>query len=482
MEYGMTDIPLTIKDAAAALRNGAITSVDLTRVMLERIDTLNPSLGAFIAVTPDTALAAARQADADLQQSVDKGPLHGIPLGVKDIIATRDAPTTANSHVLDPEWGAGWDAPVVERLRTAGAVILGKTVTSEFACGAPDPDNGFPMPKNPWNLEHSAAGSSAGTGIAVAAGLALGGLGTDTGGSVRGPAASNGHTGLKVTFGRVPKFGCVPLGYSLDSVGPMARTAWDCAALLKVIAGYDPRDPTAADVPVADYTAALTSNIRGLRVGVPTNYFFDVPDLDLEVKNAVLAGIEVLKGLGADVREVHIPHAEVAKNANNLILAADGLAYHRDDLRDRWQSYGRYTRTVIARGAMFTASDYVQAQRFRSYFKKVIASAMADLDVLVTPTSTTPAEKIADMNMTRRMLGVSFTGIWNLVGLPALAVPCGFSSGGLPLSMQIVGKPFEEATVLSVGDAYQQSVDWQLRVPPIAQVPLTSSSRPVLTS
>jgi aspartyl-tRNA(Asn)/glutamyl-tRNA(Gln) amidotransferase subunit A len=478
----MTDIPLTIRDAARALRNGEITSVALTRALLDRIDRLNPRLGAFIAVTPDTALAAAQQADADLRQSIDRGPLHGIPLGVKDIIATRDAPTTANSHILDPEWGTGWDAPVVERLRAAGAVILGKTVTSEFACGSPDPDNGFPMPKNPWNLDHSAAGSSAGTGIAVAAGLALGGLGTDTGGSVRGPASANGHTGLKVTFGRVPKFGCVPLGYSLDSVGPMARTAWDCAAMLQVISGYDPRDPTSAEVPVPDYAAALTNNVRGLRVGVPTSYFFDAPDLDTEVKHAVLAGVDVLKGLGAVVREVDIPHAEVARTANNVILAADGLAYHRDDLRDRWQSYGRYTRTVIARGAMYTAPDYVQAQRFRSYFKKVVSTAMADLDVLVTPTSTTPAERIADMDMSRRMLGVSFTGVWNLVGLPGLAVPCGFSSSGLPLSLQIVGKPFEEATVLCAGHVYQQAVDWHLRVPPIAQFPLTSSSRPVLTS
>ena len=230
---------------------------------------LNPALGAFIAVTADGATAAARQADADFARGVDKGPLQGIPLGVKDIIATRDAATTANSHILDRNWGVDRDAPVVERLRGAGAVLMGKTVTSEFACGAPDPDNGFPIPKNPWNLDHSASGSSAGSGIAVAAGLVLGALGTDTGGSVRGPASANGHTGLKVTFGRVPKFGCVPLGYSLDSIGPMARTAWDCAALLGVMAGYDPRDPTAADEPVPDYTASLTGDIVGLRIGVP---------------------------------------------------------------------------------------------------------------------------------------------------------------------------------------------------------------------
>jgi aspartyl-tRNA(Asn)/glutamyl-tRNA(Gln) amidotransferase subunit A len=188
------------------------------------------------------------------------------------------------------------------------------------------------------------------------------------------------------------------------------------------------------------------------------------------VKSAVLDGIEVLRRAGAVVREVTIPHVEVAKNANNLIWASEAFAYHQEDLRTRWELYGRYTRTMIARGALFNGPDYVQAQRVRSYFKKAVAAVMADLDVLITPTSTTPAEKIADMDMQRRLLGASFTGVWNLIGLPALAVPCGFSSTGLPLSMQIVGKPFDEATVLQVGDAYQQSVDWQLRVPPIAMM------------
>jgi aspartyl-tRNA(Asn)/glutamyl-tRNA(Gln) amidotransferase subunit A len=469
MDHAMNDMPLTIKSAAAALRDGQSTSVALTSAMLNRIEHLNPRLGAFIAVSAETAMAAARQADAELDRGLDKGPLQGIPLGVKDIIATQDAPTTANSHILDRSWGAHWDAPVVERLRNAGAVIMGKTVTSEFACGAPDPDNGFPMPRNPWNLEHSAAGSSAGTGIGVAAGLILGGLGTDTGGSVRAPAAANGHTGLKVTFGRVPKFGCVPLGYSLDSIGPMARSAWDCAALLNVMAGYDPRDPTAADVPVPDYTAALTGTIQGLRIGVPSDYFFDTPELDAEVKAAVLEGIDVLKRQGAMVSEVALPHAEVAKNANHVVMTGDALAYHHDDLRDRWHLYGRYTRTVIARGAFFNASDYLQAQRFRSYFKKAVAAAMANVDVLVTPTSLTPAEKSADIDMAKRLLGGSFTAMWNLIGLPALAVPCGFSTSGLPLSMQIVGKPFDEPTVLKTGDAYQRACDWHLRVPPIAQ-------------
>lgn len=461
---------LTIKEAAAALRSGQFTSVQLTETLLERIEHLNGQLGAFITVTGESALAAARQADADLQAGTDKGPLQGIPIGVKDIIATREAPTTANSHILDRSWGAGWDAPVVERLRAAGSVVMGKTVTSEFACGSPDPDNGFPIPRNPWNLAHSAAGSSAGSGIAVAAGLVLGALGTDTGGSVRAPAAANGHTGLKVTFGRVPKFGCVPLGYSLDSIGPMARTAWDCAALLGRMAGYDARDTTSADEAVPDYTAALTGHVEGLRIGVPSPYFFDAPELDAEVKRAVLEAIDVLKNAGAVVRELTIPHADVAASATNLVWACEAFAYHRDDLRDRWNEYGRYTRPLLARGALYSGGDYNQAQRVRSYFQKAVARIMSDVDVLITPTTTTPAEKAGDVDMTKRLLGVSFMGMWNLIGLPALALPCGFSSTGLPLSMQIVGKPFDEATLLRLGDAYQRATDWQLRVPPIAEV------------
>ncbi len=219
-----------------------------------------------------------------------------------------------------------------------------------------------------------------------------------------------------------------------------------------------------------DYTAALDGSVAGLRIGVPTSYFFDVPELDAEVKTAVTDAIDLLARHGARVVEVAIPHADVARMANNIIWAAEGFAYHRDDLRTRWELYGRYTRTAIARGALFSGPDYLQAQRVRSYFKKAVAAVMDEVDVLVTPTSLTPAEKIAEMDMQRRLLGPSFTGMWNLIGLPALALPCGFSSSGLPLSMQVVGKPFDEATALRVGDAYQRLTDWHLRVPPIARL------------
>jgi len=463
------DIPLTIQDAAAALRAKQITSTELTSALLAKTKALNPTLGAFITVTEETALAEAAAADAKFAAGTDLGPLQGIPYGVKDIIATKDAPTTANGVILDPAWGEGWDAPVIERLRAAGAVLMGKLVLNEFAIGMPDAAKAFPMPQNPWDLERSGSGSSSGTGIAIAGGLVLGGLGTDTGGSTRGPSSWNGVSGMKQTFGRVPKFGCVPLGYSLDHINPMARSAWDCAAMLNVLAGYDRRDPTTVDVPVPDYTAGLTGSVAGMRIGVPTSYFFDSPELDPETKAAVLAGIEALKGAGAVVTEVHIPHAREAKDANQVIMYSEAFSYHKLDLAERFDDYGKYTSEVLTRGLLMTGGDLVQAHRFRSYFKKKVAEVMTDLDVLITPTSIGPAPKRADMSPSQQLRGPGFTPHWNLTGLPAMAIPCGFSSGPkpLPLSMQIIGKPFAEQTVFQVADAYQRLTDWHLQVPKV---------------
>ncbi|MCI2415904.1 amidase [Saccharopolyspora sp. K220] len=461
------DLPLTIEDAAAALRAGEVTATQLTSGFLDRIAALNNTLGAFVAVTPETALEAAAVADEDFAAGVDRGPLQGIPLAVKDIIATHDAPTTANSRVLDPEWGKGTDAPVVARLRAAGSVVLGKSTTSEFAIGLPDPDKGFLVPRNPWQLEHSASGSSSGTGIAVAAGLALGGLGTDTGGSVRSPAAFNGHTGLKVTFGRVPKNGVAPLGYTLDSVGPMARSAHDCAVLLEVMAGYDSGDPCAARVDVPKYAEMLTGDVRGLRIGMPIPYFYDSDEVSEEVRTSVFAAVEVLKGAGAEVDEIVVPHAKQAKDANHITLIAEAYAYHRDNLVNRWTDYGRYTRRTLVRGAFLNAGDYPQAQRFRSFFRRAVAELLREYDVLITPSSPSPAPRIDEMSPEKQLFSANFTGPWNLIGLPAAALPCGFSGAGLPLSMQIIGKPFAEGEVLKVADAYQRLTDWHRKVPEV---------------
>jgi aspartyl-tRNA(Asn)/glutamyl-tRNA(Gln) amidotransferase subunit A len=464
----MTTTPaLTIKDAAAALRDGSLTSTALSQEILDRAAALNPALGAYVEITAEAALEQARAADAALASGDDRGPLQGIPLAIKDIIAMKGAPTTANSRVLAPEWGAGTDAPVVARLRDAGAVFVGKSTTSEFAVGLPDPSKGFPVPHNPWNVEHTPAGSSSGTGVAVSAGLALGGLGTDTGGSVRSPAAVNGHTGLKVTFGRVPKSGVVPLGFSLDSIGPMARSAWDCAALLEVMAGYDPTDPNAAKEPVPAYTELLDGSVDGLRLALPMPYFFDHEQLDPEMRDAVLAAVKQLVGLGAVSTDAELSHAAEAKDANQIIMVAEAYAYHRNDLVNRWTDYGVHTRPTLARGAFYSAGDVAQAHRFRTLFSRQVAALFEKHDVIITPSAPTPAELAAGLSPSKRLQVVSYTGHWNLTGLPAVVVPVGFSTSGLPLSMQIVGKPFAEATVLKVADALQRVSDWHLAVPPV---------------
>ncbi|MBO0693406.1 MAG: amidase [Acidimicrobiaceae bacterium] len=462
------ELPLTIAEASAALEAGTVTSTELTAACLKRIAATQESLGAFVTLFEDAALEAAALADVRRSAGADVHPLTGVPLAIKDIIATKEARTTANSKVLPAGFDGGTDAPVVSRLRAVGSVILGKSTTSEYACGMPDPETGYLVPHNPWDVERTPAGSSAGTGIAVAARLALGGLGTDTGGSVRAPAAANGHTGLKVTFGRVPKNGVVPLGYSLDSVGPMAASAYDCATLLAVIAGHDAGDPCASTAEVPRYTDALTGEIEGLRIGIPVPYFYDSSELDEEARTAVLGAVEVLREAGAQVTETEVPFAKEANDANILTMVAEAFSYHRNHLISRWSDYGRHTRRTLARGALTTSGDYAQAQRFRARFCRDVGTLLTRFDVLVTPGSLGPADRVEDIDPERRMTWPSFYGAWNFAGLPAVVGPCGAASvGGLPLAMQIVGRPFAEDTVLRVLDAYQRRTDWHRRVPPV---------------
>ncbi len=465
----VAELPQTIADAAKWLRSGRVTSVELTEASLARSRAAQHTLEAFITFTDETALEAARQADSWFARSIDLGPLQGIPLAVKDIIATADAPTTANSRVLDPEWGKRDDATVVRKLRGMGAVITGKLALHEFACGWPDPATGFPIPKNPWDPVRTPGGSSSGTGTAVAAALVLGGLGTDTGGSIRGPSAYCGISGLKPTFGRVSKDGCVPLGYSLDNIGPMARTARDCALMLQAIAGFDPADPCTVDLPVPDMAAALDGSLAGVRIGLHHDYFFTAAELDAEVKFTVLAAVQQMESAGATVVEVQIPHAAESRDAGFITSRAEAYAYHELDLQQRPDLYGKHTRQTLELGAFFSVADYIQAQRLRSLLKAECASALTEVDVLITPTMPSTAPSFADFDPDERFTSPSFTSIWNLTGLPALSIPCGFSRGNLPIGLQIVGKPFAEPVALKVGDAYQQLTKWHTRMPELPQ-------------
>ncbi|HVV07937.1 amidase [Amycolatopsis sp.] len=461
----MSEFP-TITDALAALDSGSVSSVELTEQALDAADRQDAALGVFVSRFPGSALAAAREADKARADGARDRPLLGIPLGVKDIITTQDGETTAQSLVLDRAWGQG-DATVVERLRAAGAVLVGKTTTMEFALGAPDPGKPFPIPRNPWDSSRWAGGSSSGSGAGVAAGMFLGALGTDTGASVRMPAALCGVTGLKPTFGRVPKSGCVPLGYTLDCIGPLAPSARDCAALLGVMAGHGP-DPWSSGRAVPDFTAALDGDLTGLRIGVDDLTRFATSDPALDG----LFGdfLSTLRRAGATVVPVELPRYREITAAAVVSIVTEALAYHAPDVRTRWSDYGASTRAALGFGAFVSGADYVQAQRVRAAGRKMAAGLFEDVDLIVTPLVTKPAPYVDDAATYTGTLfeGRDFayhTAYWNSLGNPALSVPIGFGTGGLPLAAQVVGAPFDEATVLRAGEAYQARTQWHLQRP-----------------
>lgn len=457
-----------IIDLGAALRAGETTSVELVQAYQAAADALDPQLGTYLARFDEAALIAAADADAELAAGKDRGPLHGIPLGIKDIIATEEGPTTAQSLVLDPAWGAGGDAPVVTRLRQAGALVMGKTSTMEFAIGGPDRSKPFPLPRNPWDTGRWTGGSSSGTGNGVAAGLFPAGLGSDTGGSIRLPAAYNGVTGHKQTFGLVPKSGVVPLGFSYDHVGPLARSARDCAALMAVIAGPHPDDPTTARAPRLDYGAGLGRGVDGLRLGVARAATVDGGACDPGVAACFDAALDTLEGAGAQLVDVDFPLWDELHDACFLGLFAEAFAWHRHHLGTRWADYGFDTRMSIALGGLISGADYVATQRVRQHGRELMSAVFEQVDVVLTPTTGTVAPAFGAPAMDRdRRLRSLFTPPYNSLGLPALSVPMGFDDG-MPTALQIAGPPLADALVLQVGDGYQQLTDWHRRVPALA--------------
>lgn len=472
-----TDL-LTISGAAAALRAREVSAVELLEAATAAADAWEPHLGVYLERFVETSTARARGADAELAAGVDRGPLHGIPLGIKDIIATHEGPTTAQSLILDPAWGRRPDAPVVARLRDAGAVVTGKLTTCEFAIGFPDDTKPFPVPRNPWDTSTWPGGSSSGSGSGVAAGLFLGALGTDTGGSVRMPAAYCGITGLKATYGRVPKSGCVPLGYTLDGIGPMARSARDCALMLAVMAGPDADDPTAVALPVDDYAAALTGRLDGVRIGVDRLARFG--DVDPSLPGLMDDALAALRAAGAEVVDVELPLYEELVTAQMITMQVESAAYHLPDLQSRWSDYGAGARFFVGGGALVPGTDYVQAQRARRLGQQRVAELFERVDLVVTPSCTWPAPAVADLDPLHPMKSLRglHTQYWNSVGNPTLSVPIGFTAAGLPMGMQISGRPFADAAVLAAGDAYQQLTDWHLRVPAPATIALAAD--PVL--
>lgn len=458
-----------MQDAASRIRSRELTSVELTTAVLARADALDARLGTYLARFDDQALSAAATADRELAAGVDRGPLHGIPVAVKDNVAAREGPTTAQSLVFDSSWAREKDAPVVDRLRRAGAVLTGKTTLAEFAVGLPDASKPFPIPRNPWDTDTYAGGSSSGSASGLSAGMFLGAVGTDTGGSIRMPAAWCGVTGLKPTFGRVPKSGCVPLSYSLDHVGPLARSVWDCAAMLRVMAGHDPSDPDSSRLPVPDYLAELTPSLAGVRLGVARDSHFPA-SADPSLAPCFEAAVAALESLGASPVEVSLPYWSETSFATIVILTADAVAYQQPDLRDRWHDYFSGTRAVLAQGSLVSAADYVQAQRVRRTAHRALRRLFRDVDVVICPTTSTGAFAYDEHDVLPDLEAVDeslLTGYWSGVGYPALALPMGFTAAGLPLSLQIAGRPFEEGLVLRVGHTYQRITSWHLQVPPL---------------
>jgi aspartyl-tRNA(Asn)/glutamyl-tRNA(Gln) amidotransferase subunit A len=447
------ELPLTITAAAAALRDGSLTAVELLAKVTARTDALDGALGTYIVRTDEAALAAATQADADFAAGLDKGVLQGIPLGIKDIISTSDAPATAQSLILRSEFADQGDAVVVQRLRAAGAVLTGKLTTMEYAIGVPDPSKGFPTPRNAFDLDRWPGGSSSGTGNGVAAGMFLGGLGTDTGGSIRMPAAWSNITGMKQTFGRVPKSGCVPLGFSYDHIGPMTRSVRDAAAMLAVLAGHDESDACSVDRPVDDYVGALTGDIEGLRIGVDYSSL-DHPICDPEVAALTRAAVGVFADAGAIVTEMTLPLWDELTTATLAGFLSEAVAYHRGDLAARWDDYGYGTRMAIGTSLMMTAADYVQAQRVRRVAVQAVTELFDRFDVLITPTCAVPPPRLDGLSF-GSLRGAILTGYWNGTGSPAMSIPMGLTSGG-PVGLQLAGRPFDEATVFRAGDAFQQ--------------------------
>ncbi|MEU4314556.1 amidase [Nocardia sp. NPDC024068] len=466
-----TTLP-TLTSAAQALRRGEITATELVERALATADSADAEIGVYLTRFDDHARAAAARADEKIAAGLPLGPLEGIPLGVKDILAHSRGPTTAQSLVLDPAWGAGiGDCAVVRRLEQAGAIVTGKTTTMEFAIGAPDPDKPFPVPRNAWDTTRWAGGSSSGSGSGVAAGMFCAAIGTDTAGSIRIPAAFNGITGLKPTFGRVPKSGVVPLGYTLDHIGPMARSAADCAVVLAALAGYDATDPYSATAAIDDYPGALTGDLHGVTIGVDDLDRYAGGGIDPAQPALFTAAVDTLRAAGATVVPVELPMYQELTAIDIVVMLAEAHAYHREDLRTRWTDYGRPTRIILAGGAGVGGSDYVQAQRVRRIAQQRMTELLGTVDLVVTPTGHLGAPALAEMDPLDPLgvLPSLHTPYWNPLGNPTLAVPIGLSAAGTPLSMSISGAHFAEAAVLRAGDAFQRRTDHHTRYPGIAR-------------
>ena len=412
----------------------------------------------------DEARAAARTAEAEIAAGRYRGPLHGIPIGLKDIYETAGVATTGHSKVMQDHVPEA-DAFSVARLRAAGAVLVGKLATHEFAFGGPSFDLPWPPARNPWDTARFTGGSSSGTGAAVAAGLVLGGTGSDTGGSIRGPSAYCGLAGIKPTYGLISRMGILPLAFSLDHAGPMAWTAEDCAILLQAMAGHDPADPASANRPIPDYRAALQAGVKGLRIGVIRHFYERDNEANAATRQAIEAAAQKFAELGCSVRDVTLSPLGDWASCGVLMMLAEAYTIHEHNLRRRFTDYGEIFRDRMVLAGLITAADYIQALRRRRELVAELDQAMADLDLVMTAAAPSEAPRIEEVGKFAIMERPSLTMPFNVTGSPAMSVCCGYTEAGLPLSFQIVGKRFEDATVLRAAHAYEQATPWRGRRP-----------------
>jgi len=459
---------LTIASAARALRDRAYSPLELTDAYLRRIELLNPTVNAFITVTAERAWDDARRATAEFAAGRVCGPLHGIPIAHKDVYETAGIRTTGGAKIHADHIPAA-DCTVARKLREAGTILLGKVNTHEYAYGVTTNNPHYGATRNPWNLDHIPGGSSGGSGAAIAAGMAAAATGSDTGGSIRMPASVCGVVGLKPTYGRVSKAGVLPLSLRFDHTGPLTRTVEDAALVMNVIAGYDPSDAASIRLPCADFTAALGEGLRGLRIGVPRGYFY--ARLEDDVAAAVEQAFDVLVRLGAHVQEVDIPGIDEGLGGTFISMLAEAQDIHATALRDRPEDFGLDVLETLT-SYYPSAAELIAAQRAVAALTVVMRRLLESVDLLLTPTTPITAPRIGQDsvyygNMGESVMGamIRCTAPFNTTHLPALSLPCGFDRNGLPIGLQIVGRPFDEATVLRTGHAYEQATSWHLRIP-----------------
>lgn len=453
---------MTLLEAVEKLRRREVSSEELTKACLERIEGDGARLNAFITVTAEQALQQARRCDEELARGDFRGPLHGVPVALKDVFATAGTRTTCGS-ILFADHVPDHDAAVVERLRAAGAVLLGKTNMHELAYGITSNNPHFGAVRNPWDLDRIPGGSSGGSGVAVAAGMAYMATGSDTGGSIRIPASYCGVVGLKPTIGRVSRYGVLPLDFTLDHMGPLTRTVRDAALTLNVLAGHDSRDPSSSREPVEDYVPPPEVSLKGVRAGVPENFFFD--GVEDDVTAAVQAAVKAAGEAGAEIVPVRVPDMEAVNTVGRVILFAEASAVMQRYMKDR-SKFGRDVLSLLDQGRLIPATDYIQAQRLRRRYQEEFARLWRRVDCLLTPTTPLTAPRIGEDTVTLggkqedvRLASTRFVRGFNVLGLPALSMPCGRDRKGLPVSLQIVGRPFQERRVLEVGAAIEDRLE-----------------------